>query len=173
MQPEDPCIAQQLGRRRIFWTTRPEVCGTYEVCGVDCSIPGLEYENRENGERTIKTEEWLNSLVLNILNTRARTDLKCPSPVAVFGHWSESYRDDDLYVGSTLWNVAAKKYTRINDAVKAIGSAVKADLSKLVALGVATEVDVETSYRGGMQVAVLITVTSVQTRYVLNLSGTY
>src|SRR5262245_61071630 len=105
---DDPCL-QTGGRVRGFWTTRPEACGEYVMCGASCSIPGLEYIEAPEG-RTIQTEEWLLSLILNILNTRARTDLGCPTPAAVFGHWSESYRGDGMYNGSTLWNAAAKTY---------------------------------------------------------------
>lgn len=39
----DPCLTQQLGRRRVFWTTQPRVCGDYFLCGSECEIPGLEY----------------------------------------------------------------------------------------------------------------------------------
>lgn len=39
----DPCLIQQLGRRRVFWTTQPETCGGYFLCGAECGIPGLEY----------------------------------------------------------------------------------------------------------------------------------
>lgn len=41
--PLDPCIEQQVGRRRVFWTTQPLVCGEYFLCGHECVIPGLEY----------------------------------------------------------------------------------------------------------------------------------
>jgi hypothetical protein len=39
----DPCLAQQIGRRRVFWTTQPQACGGYFLCGAECQIPGLEY----------------------------------------------------------------------------------------------------------------------------------
>ncbi|MGY3615656.1 phage GP46 family protein [Bradyrhizobium sp. USDA 10063] len=167
---DDPCLAQNTGRRRIFWTTRVEVCGNYTLCGEPCTIPGLEYEDSESG-RTIKTDEWLNGLILNILNTRARTDAKCPSPAAVFGHWSESYRDDGLYIGSRLWNAASKAYVRVADAVKAIQAAVQADMGKLIAMGVADSVDVSATYRGRNLVEVLVTATVMNNRHVLSLSG--
>lgn len=173
----DPCLARQVGRRRIFWTTQPQACGDYEMCGRICAIAGLEYDDTQDpnhdGSRTIKNTDWIQSLVLNILNTRARTDQKCVAPFGVFGHWSESYRQDNLYIGSTLWNAASKKYIRINDAVNAIGAAIKADVSKLVALGVATEVTVQATYSGGMTVQVLVIVTTSQNTYTIKLSGVY
>lgn len=172
----DPCLEQNAGRRRIFWTTRAEACGSYILCGAECSIPGLEYEDDDTkieGGRTIKNDEWLQGLILNILNTRARTDSKCPAPQAVYGHWSESYRDDNLWIGSRMWNAAEKSYIRIADAVKAIGAAVQADMGKLTAMGLADSVAVEATYRGRNRVDIMITAVSRRTRHVLNLSGTY
>ena len=123
--------------------------------------------------RTIQNEGWLESLILNILHTRARTDRKCSSPAGVYGHWSESYRGDGLHVGSLLWNAADKPYVRINDAVKAIGAAVRADMTKLIVLGLATHVDVQTEYRGHNQVAVTIKAFTREGPRTLNLSGVY
>ncbi|MGY2987720.1 phage GP46 family protein [Bradyrhizobium sp. USDA 4508] len=175
MAVNDPCLDQNVGRRRIFWTTRPDVCGGYIQCGVECSIPGLEYQDVEEppGGRTIRNDDKLRSLILNILNTRARTDLRCPSPAAVYGHWSESYRDDGLYIGSRLWNVAAKPYVRITDAVKAIKAAVTADMAKLMVTGVADSVEVDATYRGRNRVDIVITAVARGASHVLNLSGTY
>jgi hypothetical protein len=180
MQVNDPCLGQNVGRRRIFWTTRPEVCGSYILCGIECAIPGLEYKVVDDPVvghgatgRTIKNDEWLQSLILNILNTRARTDLRCPSPAAVYGHWSESYRDDGLYIGSRLWNAASKSYIRVADAVKAIAAAIKSDMGKLTAQGLADSVDVDAVYRGRNRVDVTITAIVRNARHVLNLSGTY
>lgn len=170
--PLDPCIEQQVGRRRIFWTTQPLVCGEYFLCGAQCVIPGLEYVKKTDGI-TIRTDEWLNSLILNILNTRARTDLPCPSPAGVYGHWSESYRNDGGYIGSRLWNAAAKPHRLVADAVKSIEAAIKADMSKLVMLGLADEVIVEAKDRNHNSAMVVITVVTSQKRHVLNLSGSF
>ena len=186
-QEEAVCLVKDVGHRRIFWTTRPEACGDYVMCGYPCQIPGLEYVDRPDiphpdqsppggaysGYRTISNDEWVRGLILNILNTRARNDVRCPTPAAVFGHWSESYRDDGLYVGSTMWNAAEKSYIRIADAVKAVGSAVRADMSKLVALGIASKVEVEATYKGSNSVAITILVTTVTGRSKINLSGSF
>jgi phage gp46-like protein len=177
---DDPCFSQNAGRRRIFWTTQQQACGEYVLCGQECSIPGLQYVDTDDPHvspggppRTIKNDEWTLGLILNILNTRARTDLRCPSPAAVFGHWSESYRDDGLWIGSRLWNAAEKSYVRVADSVKAIQAAVQADMSKLVMLGVADSVNVEAVYRGRNTVAVTVTAIKRSARHVLNLSGTF
>ena len=181
----DPCIEQNVGQRRIFWTTRAEACGDYTMCGVVCSIPGLVYEDKDDlypdqgpvpasrGFRTINNDQWLTGLILNILNTRARNDVRCPTPAAVYGHWSESYRDDGLYIGSTMWNAAEKSYIRTADAVRAIERAITADMGKLIALGIASAVDVEATYRGSNSVAVVIVVTTVTGRSTINLSGSF
>lgn len=157
--------------RRVFWTTM-ESCGRYTVCGADCSIPGLQYVDTAEG-RTIRNDDWIASLVLNILNTRARNDIKCPTPAGTYGHWSESYRGDGLYIGSRMYNAADKKYMRVLDGVKAIGAAIRSDVSKLVILGIATEVDVDVVYRGRSRVDVTIVVIVRSVRYTLNLSGIY
>lgn len=167
---QDPCLNLNVGQRRAFWTTRPQACGEYNVCGAQCVVPGLEYEDRGD-ERTIKTDDWLNSLVLNILNTRARTDMKCPAPNAVFGHWSESYRDDGLYIGATLWNAAAKSYRNTTANANAIINAVRADLNKLTALQVVQNVEVDGRYvdAGRVEIVVLLTSSAGQNR--INLAG--
>jgi phage gp46-like protein len=177
---ENPCITENIGRRRLFWTTRQKACGKYTVCGMECDIPGLEYEDHEEPDvspdqagRTIKTDEWVNSLVLNILNTRARNDMRCPTPAGTFGHWSESYREDGLYIGSTLWNAAEKSYIRVADAVKAIKAAVQADMGKLIAMGIASMVEVEAYYLGANSVKVEVEVTTQTGRSRINLSGAF
>lgn len=178
---EQPCVDQNIGRRRIFWTTQQEACGSYELCGNECAIPGLEYEEPDKhvypqygiGYRTIKNNNWLLSLILNILNTRARSDLRCPAPSAVYGHWSESYRDDGLWIGSNLWNAAEKPYIRIADSVRAIEAAIEADMQKLVTLEVADSVNVQATYRGRNSVIVTVTALKVNSRHVLNLSGAF
>jgi phage gp46-like protein len=184
------CYEQNTGGRRIFWTTRAEACGDYTLCGNVCSIPGLEYEDvelkdpypshpinppdpSESRGRTIKTDNWLQGLILNILNTRSRTDMRCPTPAGVYGHWSESYRDDGLYIGSTLWNAAEKSYVRIADSVKAIGAAVRADMGKLIALGIATSVTVTATYVGSGTVEIIIEVVTTTGRSKVNLSGSF
>ena len=144
----DPCLDQNVGRRRIFWTTGRRRAASYNAvrrrsarfrAGVrGYADPYPDRICRQQRFRTIKNDEWLHGLILNILNTRARTDVRCPTPAAVYGHWSESYRDDDLYIGSTMWNAAEKSYIRTADCVKAIDAAVRADMGKLIAHGIAT-----------------------------------
>lgn len=167
----DPCIDQNIGRRRIFWTTQ-DACGTYFQCGQECSFPGMKYVDEEQG-RTISNDGWLRGLILNILNTRARTTEPCPTPVAVFGHWSESYRGDGLYIGSRMYDAASKPYYKVTDAVKAIGAAIKGDMGKLIMQKLADKVEVEVFYRGRNRVDVEITAVVRNVRHVLNLSGTY
>jgi hypothetical protein len=173
----DRCTPDITGRRRVFWTTMM-ACDTHNVCGIDCAIPSLQYVDKSEG-RTIRNEDWIRSLVLNILNTRARSDLKCPAPLATYGHWSESYREDGLYIGTRLFNMAEKPYIRIQDGVKAIGAAIRSDMGKLIILGLASDVDVNVVYKHRNRVDVTITITVNNTamansgKLVLNTSGTY
>jgi phage gp46-like protein len=91
----------------------------------------------------------------------------------VYGHWSESYRDDGLYVGSRLWNAAEKPHRIVADAIKSIEAAIKSDMSKLVTMGLADEVIVEAKDRNHNSAVVVITVVTSQKRHVLNLSGSF
>jgi len=165
------CLTGTEGNRRIFWTTM-DSCGRYNLCGAECSIPGLQYIDKTEG-RTIANEDWIRSLILNILNTRARSDIKCATPAGTYGHWSESYRDDGLYIGTRVYNVAEKAYAKILDGVKAIGAAIRSDIGKLIILEIADDVDVDVVYRGRSRVDVTITVMLRSVRRTVNLSGTY
>lgn len=167
----DNCLPGVEERRRIFWTTM-DSCGHQNICGEPCIIPGLQYVNTEEG-RTIANTDWIRSLVLNILNTRARSDLKCPAPLGTYGHWSESYRTDGLYIGTRVYNVAEKSYARVLDGVKAIGAAIRSDVSKLVILKLADDVEVDVVYKGRNRVDVEVTILSRSVRRTLNLAGTY
>lgn len=169
--PDTRCLPSDEGRRRAFWTTM-DACGQYTLCDQPCVIPGLQYVDKPEG-RTIATEDWIRSLVLNILNTRARTDLRCPTPAGTFGHWSENYRDDNLYIGTRVYNVAEKSYIRVLDGVKAIGSAVRSDVGKLVIMGLADDVEVEVIYRGRSRVDIIVTVIARSIRRTVNLTGMY
>jgi hypothetical protein len=165
------CLPSTEGRRRVFWTTM-DSCGRYSLCGAECSIPGLQYVESSEG-RTISNDDWLRSLILNILNTRARSDLKCPTPAGTYGHWSESYRGDGLYIGTRVYNAAEKAYARVLDGVKAIGAAIRSDVGKLIILKLADDVEVDVVYRGRSLVEVTVTVVLRSVRKTVNLSGTY
>ena len=168
---EPRCLDTVAGNRRVFWTTM-DSCGRYTLCGAECSLPGLVYQDKPEG-RTIVNDDWIRSLVLNILSTRARSDLRCPTPAGTYGHWSESYRDDGLYIGTRAYNAAEKSYIRILDGVKAIGAAIRSDVGKLIILGIADDVDVDVVYRGQSRVDVMITIAVKTVRRTLNLTGTY
>jgi len=174
--PDTRCLPDNEGRRRVFWTTM-DSCGRYSFCGEECIIPGLQYIEAPTADlpegRTIANSDWIRSLVLNILNTRSRSDLKCPTPAGTYGHWSESYRDDGLYIGTRVYNVAEKAYPRILDGVKAIGAAIRSDVGKLIILGLAEDVNVDVVYRGRSRVDVTITVISHSVYRTVNLGGIY
>lgn len=145
-------------RRRIFWTTQPDACGSYTQCNSPCGIPGLKYEDEAAGRR-IATNDWVQSLVLNILNTRARAPRgKCLNVGAPGGHWSESYREDNMYTGTRIWNELSRPSARIQDTVKLLNAQLKADVGKLVKLGVASEIDVKTEYKGSNRIVATVTI---------------
>lgn len=159
MAVPDYCANPPLSRRRSFWTTQPDACGDYYDCGDHCAIPSLKYIEAENG-RTISTENWIHSILLNILNTRARVPkTKCGNTVvSVGGHWSESYRQDGLYVGTRIWAELQQPVSKIQDMVKLLNAQLQADVGKLVTMKIATEVEVETTYKGSNRVVATITV---------------
>jgi phage gp46-like protein len=144
-------------------------------------IPGLEYVRIEDEAtraeigRTISNDEWVRGLILNIINTRARNDRPCPTPAAVYGHWSESFfREGEwLYIGSTLWNAAEKMYSRCQDAVRAIEAAVRADLGKLIAQGIVSSVQVRAVYHRQSHVDVMIDTVTSTGRTRIDLSGAF
>ena len=186
LKEDEFCLEKDVGGRRIFWTTRPNACGEYTMCGYECAIPGLEYENHHDldqppppdgspGYRTIKNDEWVRSLILNVLNTRARNNRPCPSPASVYGHWSESFlREGEwFYIGSTLWNAAEKTYSRCNDAVKAIEAAIRADMGKLIAQGIIQTVAVHAIYHKQSHVDVVIDTVTSTGRARIDLSGAF
>jgi hypothetical protein len=179
---EATCLVKDVGNRRIFWTTRPEACGEYMMCGYPCSIPGLEYVDSQEpyvspgqAGRTISNDEWVRGLILNILNTRARNDRPCPSPASVYGHWSESFITDGswLYIGSTLWNAAEKLWARCEDGVKAIEAAIRADMGKLIAQGIISAVTVHATYHKRSHVDVVIDTVTSTGRARIDLSGAF
>lgn len=158
-----PCDTPAESRRRHFWTTQPAPCGTYQLCGDDCGIPGLEIRKQEpyaTGQQytSFATNDWVRGLLLNIFCTVAR---KAPSqcgnlPGQQGGHWSESY-SDGTYIGSRLYanSIIVKS---INEAIKLLTAAVQADAYKLVTYGVATSVDVTAKYLGNLKVNMEIVV---------------
>src|SRR5262245_51753821 len=101
------------------------------------------------------------------------SNVRCNVTVAaVGGHWSESYREDGLYSGTLIWTEAKYPFASIQDATKLFNAQLNKDLGKLIQMGVASDVKVETKYVGTNRVEVTITV--VGTRFgeaILNLTS--
>ena len=163
-----PASTRMSADRRIFWTTRPEACGELHAVRrrllrfQDWSTRTNRSDPERAGQRryrTIKTDEWLHGLILNILNTRARTDVQCP------------------IAGGRLWPLVGvlsrRRFVHRFDAVECGGKvlrpdrrcgegdqplAVRSDMGKLIAQGIATTVEVEATYRGTNSVEVIVTV---------------
>lgn len=159
-------------RRRTFWTTQPGACGSEPGCVGDCGTPGLQFTTSNCGQlrcnccpdpavnpecppgerpipsRSIVTSDWVRSLVINILMTNAKLpDTRCGyRPGAQGGHWSESFRTDGQKSGSAIRNLP--KSMGIRDSVALVRATLKADLAKLVKMGVAQSVEVTAEYLG-------------------------
>lgn len=152
------CDIPDINPRRHFWTTQPNPCGNYESCGDACGIPGLLLQPLESSV-TFATNDWVRSLLLNILNTVARKDpSNCGNrPGTQGGHWSESY-GDGTYIGTHMYDTVAPSKS-FKDAIKLLNAAVTKDAYKLVTYGVASSVTVETEYLGNNKVSVTVTFT--------------
>lgn len=155
------CTSQAATRRKIFWTTQPDACGTYQSpCNDTCGDPGLQL-NAVSGEgSTFATNDWLRSLILNIFGTDGRLpESVCGVQAGTQGgHWSESYRTDGQSIGTLLRSL--EPVGRIQDSIAMVRARAQADAGRLVTLGVASAVDVAVTYLGGTRVSIDIEVTS-------------
>lgn len=152
------CLPSATSRRRTFWTTQPSACGEEPGCVAPCGIPGLVAIDTDDG-RTFATNDWVRSLALNMLNTDARRDPKACGypPGRDGGHWSDSYRADGLYAGTTVRDLPS--FNRILDSVGVVRARLAKDMNKLVLLGVATSVAVAVEYVGKNRIAATIDIT--------------
>ena len=173
----DNCGAPTDTRRRTFWTTQVAACGEYVACGDECGIPGLQFDQDVDVSvgRTFLTNDWVRSLLLNILNTNGRQPATaCGVPPGTQGgHWSESYREDGLKTGSLLRDALQRPVARVQEGVNLVRAQVQADVYKLVQLGVASRVDVTAEYAGSNKIDVTIVVygPSSLTTNVVNLTA--
>lgn len=143
------CNAPTNSRRRLFWATQPDACGTNEVCGANCGSPGLSFTGEANQPRSILTSDWLRGLIINMLMTDGRNaDQPCGyQPGSQGGHWSESYITDGVgLVGTLMRTVGAKGTTA--ESISLIRAYAVSTLERLVQRGVASSVEVEAAYVG-------------------------
>ena len=168
-------------RRRTFWTTQPNACGTIpdDCNSADCGLPGLAFNDSScnvdcccgpatldplcsssHKQRTIATNDWIRGLVLNILGTHGRLpNTTCGYRIGEQGgHWSDSFRKDGQSAGNLIHSVGSKKSYR--DIVAAISARVQADLNKLIGLGIAKTILVTANYLGGARMNLNIDITS-------------
>lgn len=143
------CFTPINGRRRIFWTTQPDACGTYQLCLSECGSSGLVSRIPAGQEgRTFDTNDYVRGLALNILGTDGRRpDTACGyRPGARGGHWADSFRDDNLTCGTTIRDIPAQK--SVTDCLGLIRVYLLQAMQKLVSYGVAQTVSVDVSYAG-------------------------
>lgn len=177
MSTVNPCRVAPAGRRRVFWTTRADACGSTEPCpGDSCGRPGLQLlplaacdppyaGNRPVGcgpdptaGVTIAADNYVEGLILNIMLTDgAVTPDQCGvSPGSRGGHWSDGFRGDGLNAGTAIRRV--KVQCGIDEALREIEALAENDLAKLVQWGIASEVAAEARYAGRNRVHLAITV---------------
>lgn len=158
----DICKPSTLDRRKNFWTTQS--CDVFYNCNDECGIFGLVYDgdgglDPSENPRSIKTNNWLSSLVVNILLTDGRqSETPCGfAPGRRGGHWSDSFRTDGLTSGSLIRNPSAAK--TVQEAALLLEAYAQVALQKLVTLGVALSVKATATYSGKnrIQLGVVIT----------------
>lgn len=152
------CAETVNSRRKLFWATQPDACGSETVCGFDCGSPGLSLIDQEGGT-TIATDNWIRGLVINMLMTDGKEpDAPCGfRPGSQGGHWSSSYIDEGPTDIGTLMRTVPSSGT-VNETVALVGAYAKATVQRLVERGVALSVDVQASYAGLGKVSLAITI---------------
>lgn len=170
------CTIPAITRRRTFWATQPDACGSNEVCGADCGIPGLSFTDTSNcatgcqptvdpscgpfsQPRSIASTDWMRGLIINMLMTDARNpDRACGyRPGAQGGHWSESYISGGPSGVGTLMRTAGANGST-SESVNLIRAYAVATLEKLIGRGVASAVDVTAKYIGDGKMSLEIVV---------------
>lgn len=166
------CNFASADRRRTFWVTQPDACGSYDgACDTTCGFAGLALTELceettkhrcgdtpyldptctvdTNKPRTIVNTNWIRGLALNMLLTKKRrADSACGVRAgAMNGHWTESYMSSGKPVGTDLYYIGAA--TTVNEIKLMVKAYAEATLQKLIDYKVATSVVVTVKYRGG------------------------
>lgn len=152
------CNAGPQDRRRGFWTTQPNACGTVVDCaGDECGQSGLVLKS-EGGFATFATGDYVRGLALNMLLTNGRKpDTPCGyTPGDRGGHWSDSFRRDGQSCGTLLRTLPTVGSLR--DSVRMVKAFAQVTLERLVTMGVASRVEVEVEYIGGTSVNMRVTI---------------
>lgn len=150
------CNTSASNRRKLFWATQPEACGSSYECGASCGKPGLGFEDDNLGNRTLLTTDWLRGLILNMLMTDGRRlDNECGyNPNGIGGHWSESYGGGAI--GTLIRTIEPKG--SINQLTALIQAHAESTMSRLVTRGVALKVNCVASYIGSGKFSLAIEV---------------
>lgn len=146
------CFPSTTQRRTLFWATQPDSCGTDDICGYQCGSPGL---TPINDGSSLATTDWLRGLMINMLMTDGRPlETACGvQPGAYGGHWTESYiTSGPADVGTLVRTVPPQG--RVQDGVNLVVAYANATLSRLVARGVASSVEVTGRYAGAGKVEI-------------------
>lgn len=146
------CLTGSRDRRRVFWATQPNACGSERnECGDDCGRIGLKLECAPGGA-SYSNENYAIGLALNILLTDGRKpDTECGyAPGNRGGFWADSFRRDGQSSGSLLRTIPATYSVR--ETVQLVKAYATSDLQKLVTYGVALKVEVDAEYKGGNKI---------------------
>lgn len=140
-------------RRHKFWTTQPDCGSSVSLCGDSCAVAGLVLLPKGEG-RTIATNDWVRSLVINKFMTNGtKEDNGCGiRPGQRGGHWSQAFRNDGRYNGSRIRQLPTEG--KIQDLVSMVAGYAKYELESLIYWGVATSVDAKAAYVGGNRINV-------------------
>lgn len=146
------CNGPVAGRRKTFWVTQPDVCGTDALCDTPCGMPGLALYTPESAGsefKTFRTNDYVRGLAINILFTDSRKDdTYCGHrPGARGGDWTDSFRSDGGTSGTNLRYLQPQK--SVTDNVVMVREYIRNSLQKLVKYGVASSVEVTAKYIGG------------------------
>jgi phage gp46-like protein len=158
----ETCTFRPRDRRKLFWSTQLDACGTTTACGDTCGDAGLRYTNQpgESAYVSISTENWIAGLIANMLFTDARKD---PTLCGyrffdVNGHWSESIADISP-IGTKM------RYIDVNQPIATMVAMVASEasqtLQKLVNYGVARTVSATAQYAGSGSVRLTIDVVGI------------
>jgi phage gp46-like protein len=172
------CNIVDNSRRKLFWATQPDACGTDIICGYECGKPGLSTQpdvlydcaqvctcctppvynpacpNANATRRSqIITTDWMRGLIINMLMTDGReADSPCGyRPGSQGGHWSESYMATDDSIGTLIRKLPTNG--TVNESVALVQAYAKATLDRLITRGVALSVSVKARYVGNLKIA--------------------
>jgi phage gp46-like protein len=156
------CDQDALTQKRRFWTLQK--CSTTKHCENDCSKIGLRIRDEK-----LETTEFIRSTAILILMTDGEAANCEPAPSPRGGHWSQSFVGAGVKYGSQARRLEPQASVRATESL--LKATVQSDLGKLITYGVATNVEVESKYKGSNSYALFIKIEGPGGRFEFDLSG--